>query len=295
MYIILSKQISDNKYLRSVFDLNTGICLYEVIDTIIDKDNFIRNNNKLSLTIQEDKLINLQRDIQFEYLKYKYKEVNLKKESYKGMSNPNFGTLDLETYEDIESNLKSKSKSKVYAIGYVTLRERDKINTFYLSDIPSLDSNLLVILCIDSMLIPKYHNYIFYVHNLGKFDVVFLHKILREFNLQSNKEHYILKSVFRDGIMLKLSISIKLSAKKYIKINFVDSINYFNVSMNSKTDSYSLYSLCKSLKVNTIKGIFPHKFVTKETLNYVGETPSIIYYNNKITKQEYEISYLKSN
>jgi len=27
------------------------------------------------------------------------------------------------------------------------------------------------------MLVSIYHNYIFYIHNLGKFDVVFLHKI----------------------------------------------------------------------------------------------------------------------
>jgi hypothetical protein len=66
----------------------------------------------------------------------------------------------------------------------------------------------LVILCIDIMLVSKCHNYIFYIFNLGKFDVVFIHKVLKEFNLQNNKEYYILKSVFREGIMLKLSVSI---------------------------------------------------------------------------------------
>jgi DNA polymerase type B, organellar and viral len=282
-YIILSRHIlnSNNKFIRSVYDLKTGICLYEVVDSIFNEGLVIRKHKELSLTIYKDKLIKLSRNIQFNYIK----DIDYKI-SYKGMSNPHFGTFDVETYDDTDG------KSKIYALGYVTLLERNKIKSFYLSDISSLDSNLLVIICIDSMLISKYHNYNFYVHNLGKFDVVFIHKILKEYNLQCNKKHYILKSVFRDGVMLKLSVSIKINNKKYIKINFIDSINYFNAN---KTDSYSLYSLCKDFKVSTTKGIFPYKFVNKDTLNYVGVTPSISFYNSDINELEYNENYPKSN
>ena len=135
------------------------------------------------------------------------------------------------------------------------------------------------------MLISKYHNYNFYVHNLGLFDVVFLHKILKEFNLHYKKDKYLLKSIFRDGVMLKLSVSIKVSNNKYIKINFIDSINILNSSLNN---------LSKSFNVNTLKGVFPYKFVKKENLNYIGETPDILFYN-KISLLEYKEMHLKNN
>ena len=73
------------------------------------------------------------------------------------MSNPNFGVLYLETYKDIDG------LSKVFCIGYSTILDKNRVTSFYLSDYsPSLDSNLLIILCIDSLLIPKYNNFIFY-------------------------------------------------------------------------------------------------------------------------------------
>jgi len=136
------------------------------------------------------------------------------------------------------------------------------------------------------MLIPKYHNYNFYVHNLGEFDVIFIHKILKEFNLINNN-YYILKSIYRDGGMLKLSISIKISGSKYLKINLIDSINLLNIGLDK---------LAKDFQVKTLKGVFPYKFVTKDNLNYVGRTPDIKYYNKgKISIEEYKEIYSKDN
>ena len=135
------------------------------------------------------------------------------------------------------------------------------------------------------MLQPKYHNYIFYVHNLGGFDVLFIHKILKEYNLINNKEYYILKSIYRDDIIIKLSISIKINKNKYIKINLVDSLNILNSSLDS---------LSKSFKVKIKKSIFPYTFVKKENLNYIGETPNIKYYN-KLSELEYKEIYSKDD
>jgi hypothetical protein len=184
------------------------------------------------------------------------------------MSNPNFGVLDLETYKD------ENGVSHIYALGFVTLKEKNQRNIFYITDyISSLDSNLLLIICIDSMLISKYHNYNFYIHNMGKFDVVFIHKILKEFNFHKKEEYYILKSVFRDDVMLKLSISIKINKKKYIKINFIDSLNILNENLRD---------LSKAFKVETSKGLFPYSFVNKQNLNYIGCIPNFTFYNNKL-------------
>jgi hypothetical protein len=100
------------------------------------------------------------------------------------MSNPHFGTFDLESYVD------SDGLAKVYALGFVTLLDKN-VKTYYITDHSnSLDSNYLIIYCLDEMLVPKYHNYIFYVHNLGKFDVIFLFKTLSEFNLHKGYEYY---------------------------------------------------------------------------------------------------------
>jgi hypothetical protein len=176
-------------------------------------------------------------------------------------------------------------------VGYVTLLEKSNINTFYLTDlVPSLDSNLLLILCIDSMLISKYHNYNFYIHNLGNYDVIYIYKILCEFNLNKKSEYYKLKTVYRDDVTLRLSISIKSSSNKIIKINLIDSLNILNAS---------LANLSEAFKVNTKKGIFPYKFVTKDKLNYIGETPGIEYYNtdfkDKIKVSDYNEIYTKNN
>lgn len=48
----------------------------------------------------------------------------------------------------------------------------------------------------------------------------------------------------------------------------------------------SLAKLCKSFNVNYSKDIFPHKFVTKNNLNYIGTVPSIDNFYN-ITLGEY--------
>jgi len=61
-----------------------------------------------------------------------------------------------------------------------------KLTTYYLTDYfenTAEGSANLVLKCIDKMLAPKYQKYIFYVHNLGKFEVVFLHKFLLDYNL----------------------------------------------------------------------------------------------------------------
>lgn len=88
-------------------------------------------------------------------------------------------------------------------------------------------------MCLNEMLVPKYHNYIFYVHNLGNFDVIFIYKTLSEFNLVKGHEYYKLDPLFRSDHLLKLVIRIKLENKKYVKIILVDSLNLLNSSLSN--------------------------------------------------------------
>lgn len=125
------------------------------------------------------------------------------------------------------------------------------------------------------MLVPKYHNFTFYVHNLGRFDVVFLLKILLDFNLSLEKDKYIVTPFYRDNQVLRLTVSIltKQGKKKSkINIHFVDSLNFLNSSLDK---------LCKDFEVETSKGIFPYSFVNKNNLNYVGPTPDMVFYPHK--------------
>jgi hypothetical protein len=261
-YLTISRPYKSDTHLsrghiRTVFDMSTGIKLKEVFDYIVDNNTFTRKIKDTKLTIKNGAITDISKDINFNPIFNIFGKLS-SKQSF--MSNPNFGVLDIETYKDLDG------LSKVYLIGYSVYKEEHP-NTFYLTDISStLDSNYLIIHCIDLMLIPKYHNYFFYAHNLGKYDSVFIYKVLKEFNLHKNEEHYIMKTIFRDDVMIKLTISIKLTNKKYIKITLLDSLNYFNDSLDN---------LSKDYEIENKKGLFPYTFVKKDNLNYVGETPDI--------------------
>lgn len=136
-------------------------------------------------------------------------------------------------------------------------------------------SSKLVLKCIDEMLNYAYSNYIFYVHNLGRFDVIFLHKILLDYNLNV-KYKYVLTPSYRDNKILRLII--KLKENRYIKISLVDSMNLLNANLSK---------LSKDYNVNTTKGYFPYSFVNKHNLNYEGLTPHISYYNSNIDTDWY--------
>jgi len=202
------------------------------------------------------------------------------------MSNPNYGVFDLETFKD-SANIKDNTFSRVFAVGFKTKME---IQTYFLTDhFPnSIEGSAnLVLHCLDNMLTPKYNNYIFYVHNLGKFDVIFLYKILLDYNekvaslaltfflyVRSKKKlgasscnsrgpkgqpKYILDPLYRDNHIIRLIV--KLNSPQKLKISFVDSLNLLDSSLDK---------LCKDFNIKTSKGIYPYAFVNKDNLNYVG-------------------------
>ena len=129
--------------------------------------------------------------------------------------NINFGSFDLEIFLD-EDGL-----SKVYALGFTTSLDKPP-NLYYLSDFhyhdngPNYNSNQLILKCIDLMLIDKYNNFIFYAHNFGGYDVLFIYHALLKANL--NKEYYILKTTTRDNTIIRLDIKINKKKLKIIKI-----------------------------------------------------------------------------
>lgn len=278
--IIVSKKIDNNNYLRYIYDLETGIEIKVIKDIIVSSDNnnyenniFERTIDSVTLTIKNQKVVKVQILNKLSPIIYNNKQLKIDR-------NTNFGTLDLETFID------SDGIAKVYALGFLTNIDTNS-NLFYLTDYNNFDSHHLILKCIDAMLINKYNNFIFYTHNLGHYDVVFLYNVLLNANLKKGFDYYILKTTMKENIIIKLDIKInnkihieKMLAKnsKTIKISLVDSLNLLNSNLDK---------LAKDFNVETKKGHFPHFFVNKQNLNYIGNKPDISYYNN-ISEKEYK-------
>lgn len=119
---------------------------------------------------------------------------------------------------------------------------------------------------LNSILIRKYNGFKVYIHNLAKFDVYFLFKILNKLgNMQP---------IIHKGRLIQ------------IKLSYGD-INQYNIVFR---DSYqilltSLAKLAVSFNVEE-KGIFPYSFVNENNLDYIGEVPDFKYFNN-ITLDQY--------
>lgn len=170
-----------------------------------------------------------------------------------------------------------KEISRIYALGFCVLGGNPQ--TYYLTQNPEQleSSDKLLISCIDDMLKPKFDNFIFYVHNLGRYDAVYIQKILHDFNTKVRAK-YVITPFYRDNQVLRLTIKVNLTKNKSVKIHFVDSLNLLNSSLDT---------LCKDYGITQPKTVFPYKFVNKNNLNYVGPTPDISYYNRSIDVNKY--------
>lgn len=269
--VIISKE--ENSIIsRSVYNALSGILIDEVKDFILSSESFIRKIGNVSLTISEGSIVKIESEKVLSPMKYVSK-------SLKDEANPFIGSWDVEAFTDKDGY------AKVYALGFAVLGE--KSNTYYLDN--GLTSEQLVLNCLNDMLTNKYNGFTFYTHNFGRYDSTFLLKILKEENLKLGYEHYDLKELCRDNKILKLTIKVKksLSDRKFkmgvrkdpgfIKITIVDSLNILNQSLDK---------LCHSFEVPVTKGNFPYSFVKRNTLHYVGNTPSYEHWEN-ISLDEY--------
>jgi hypothetical protein len=116
---------------------------------------------------------------------------------------------------------------------------------------------------LNDLMIKKNDNYQVYIHNLSKFDGIFLLKILIELGK--------VKPIIHHGDL----ISIAFRFKDY-NITFKDSLQMLIVSLRK---------LSKAFSVNQ-KSIFPYSFVSENNLNYIGQVPDFKYFND-ITINDY--------
>jgi len=278
-YIILNKKLSDIIISREVYDADTGKYKDTFIDTILNNKVFYRNKGKVIVYISEDKVIHINATKDLAIIKYSPK-------AYSQLANYRIGTIDLEAYDDTDGY------SKVYALGFVVSGENPY--TYYIDEFHNSDK--LFLKCFDDILVNKYNEYIFYIHNFKGYDSVFILNILKRANIDKGFEYYKLEPLYRDNKIFRLDIKVRkelgdrkqhiIGARKeptFNKITIIDSYSLLNDN---------LFDLSRSFDIDITKGYFPHKFVNKNTFNYIGNTPSINYWD-KISIEDYNMSVSK--
>lgn len=273
--IIISKKITTFTINRFIFDFNSKFLIKEITDTINNK-GYSRKIGNFTLNFNNEKILNYKITTKLEPILPKIK-TDFDRDI-------RFGSFDLETYID------SEGIAKVYALGFYVYGEKEP-NLFYINK--DLDSEELILHCLDTMLKLKYNNFIFYIHNFSRYDVYFIYNILLKANEKKGFNYYNLNPTFRDDEIINLNISKKKivnlpESKTYtIKISLRDSMTLLNNSLENLTNL---------LESRYPKLIFPHKFVNEKTIFYIGNKPDIRYYieskkdflKNKKDKKKYE-------
>jgi|SRR5712664_4177918 len=130
----------------------------------------------------------------------------------------------------------------------------------------------MILDCFKDILIRKYNRTNVYIHNLAKFDIIFLLKYLVKLG--------VVQPVIHNRRIISINLNYGLDNK--YQINFRDS---YLILLSS------LRSLCKCFNVKNPKTMFPHLFVNENNLNYVGLVPDFKYFTD-VSKKDY-IEYCK--
>jgi len=166
---------------------------------------------------------------------------------------------------DLETLTLSNGTMKPYLVSWF---DGSVSKSYYLSDFNTHEDMLKE--AIKALMKTKYTGYKIYLHNFAKFDAIFLVQILNELGY--------INPILNKGqiITVPLKFSKKEESRIYT-ITFKDSLQLLLASLRK---------LAISFGVSTQKGIFPHKFVSEENLNYIGVVPAFEYFDN-ISLEDY--------
>src|SRR5882757_3634212 len=234
--IIFSKfnKLNEIEYLKN------GNSLIKIKDQIISENKFIR--------IIDNKKYYFENGEQFVMTK-EMKSKFISKTTKSKISVNNFITLDIETF--VKDNILTPFCISIY--------DGKNICNFYLTDYKNVDD--LIITALKSIMIRKYNGFNVYMHNMAKFDIIFLFKYLLKLGLVHPIIH-------NERI---ISIDFNFGKDNKYKIKFKDSLLLL---LNS------LSKLSKSFNVENPKSVFPIFFVNENNLDYIGEVPECKYFKN---------------
>jgi len=172
-------------------------------------------------------------------------------------------TLDIETYDKIDDH--GITNKLIYNLSWF---DGTISKSYYITDYRNQDD--LMFNAISDLTKTKYHSHMIYIHNLANFDGVFLLKELTK--------HGMVDPIIHKGriVTVSLTFSNKTDSRTYT-IHFRDSYQLLLASLSK---------LAINFKVNTQKGIFPHRFVNENNLNYIGPVPPFNYFDS-ISTEEY--------
>lgn len=217
------------------------------------KDEFINNNE--FVRIIDNKKYCFKNNLQVLFLKeLKTKFISKIKKS-EDLTNK-FLTLDIETF----------IKNGDLIPFLICIYDGENKLVFGLWDYNSVEEMILD--CLNSILIRKYHGYKVYIHNMAKFDIIFILKYL----LKIADCHPI---IHNDKM---LSLKAKFGKNNEYQIEFKDSYLILLASLSK---------LSKYFKIKSPKTIFPFLFVNENNLDYKGIVPSFKMFDNKISREEY--------
>jgi hypothetical protein len=252
LYILQNEDHLIIKILKS--ENKNSIEIFNRADLIIKFTDFKIGENKF-LRILDNKKFYFENNQQILFTKEnKSKSISILEKS-KNLIN-NFITLDIETF--VQNN-----KLVPFCI---SIYDGKTAKSFFYTDFQN--SEQMILTALKSILIRKYNGYNVYMHNMAKFDIIFLLK------------HLIKLSSVQPIIHNGRIISIYLNFGKDLKysIQFKDS---YLILISS------LVKLTKGFRVDMIKSIFPFLFVNENNLDYIGNVPEIKYFGNKIELTDY--------
>lgn len=267
LHVIKNEETLENKV--EIFDKNN-----KLIDWFVDSEfdgYFIRQVDDLFIKMSNEDILYLETLIS---VKFNTKNILTKKDY---IFNDKILTFDLETFSN---------NCIPYACGFY---DGKNSYIYYLTNYNSIED--MVIDCFKGMLTFNYNNYTVYIHNLGKFDGTIIYKILLEYfdikPLSSNKDQVYSYEIKNISSSLLDDKNNKSKTKKITKLILKDS---------KKILPGSLRNLGKSFNVETLKGIFPYKYVNEFNIDYIGKKPNIFYYelkdliNNNYEELKYEFN-----
>lgn len=220
-------------------------------DQEISKSIFTRSIGANKYYCNEEKGVEFFHSVkQNKYIKTLNKETQI---------NQDIITLDLETYVDhVSRTCPAKAGlGTVRLIPYlISFYDGVDFTSNYITDFSSHQEMILD--CLNKLVIDKYDGYKVYAHNLSNFDSIFMLDILNK--------HFNINIIRNKGRIISIKISKTITDKllkkeKVIKLTFYDSYQLL---------PSALRKLAIAFNTNTQKDIFPHNFVNKNNLNYIG-------------------------
>jgi hypothetical protein len=222
-------------------------------NTILDfKDEFISENK--FMRILDNKKFYFENNQQILFLKEMKTKFISKLKPSKNFSD-NFITFDIETYV----------KDSILIVFCISIFDGNIKKTFFLKDYRNPEE--LIITALKSIMLRKYNGFNVYIHNLAKFDIIFLLKYLVELGS--------VQPIIHNGRII--SINLNYGKNNEYQLHFRDSYLILLASLSK---------LCRSFNVENSKSIFPYNFVNENNLDYFGEVPDYKYFS-KVSKSRY--------